>query len=123
MLSITEAQYIAVACVILADMGFGLTLEVVGDVPAWEFPTESIYGWDPWKRLVAEIFEAVAMHKREKTTNVTTKRAASGVRDIINACSTSLRMCSGVQALMCPILLFQSNYGIVMSRHLKPLPQ
>ena len=55
------------------------------------------------------------MHKREKTTNVTTKRAAAGVRDIINACSTSLRMCSGVQALMCPILLFQSNYGIVMS--------
>ena len=49
MLSITEAQYKAVACVILADMGFGLTLEVVGGVPNPFM--DGIPGKDWWQRF------------------------------------------------------------------------
>ena len=54
----------------LADMDYGLTLEVVGgNVCEKLHENVNIHGRGPWKRLVAEVFEAVAMHKRAKTTS------------------------------------------------------
>ena len=47
---------------------------------------------------------------KRKPQYFTTKRAATRVPDIINACSASYRMCSGVQDLMRPILVLQSDY-------------
>ena len=57
----------ALTCTNLADMSYGLNREVVGGIVRdyLHENTSKIYSrMGPWKGLVAEVLEAVAMHRR-----------------------------------------------------------
>ena len=88
-LSISEEQEIAVACMTLADMGFGLTREVVGGIVSDyllenSIPnpfTNGVPGKDWWQRFLKQ-WPCITERKPQ---HLVTKRAAAGVPDIINA--------------------------------------